>query len=415
MTNPGPVMYPRTICGENARANHRALQCDARQLWSHASCVHVKDGLYRELQAKVQFSWHCPLCLFAVLPTTEVDECGMQSTVEPCDSDSIPFTVDELEEEFSGIRVIHHNVQGLHSELAQWFECCRDRDVVLCFSELWVRPDTPPVDVPGFQLLMSPFHCHPGMCTTSYLSGSCIYISDSLSVGRNSLCTDIESSCKLLNVTCCMFYCKFTKVAVVSVYRSSSISYNDCLIKITDMFTQLLNITSNVIIVGNFNFDLLSSYIILKHYVDILSDFNFIQHIVDPCRAVNQSATLINHVLTAPKVEVLKVTQTMGLSDHQCKVLEVDISVTYPVEYTLRVLSFRKCPWDEVRCSLCIVPWQVMDIYDNVDDMWSFFYGTLHDCLDTFAPVKSINYSTRSHCPTPWLSLPFLQEIKRKR
>ena len=59
----------------------------------------------------------------------------------------------------------------------------------------------------------------------------------------------------------------------------------------------------------------------------------------------------------------------MGLSDHRCQVLEVDISVIYPVQFTLRVHSFQKCPWDEVRRSLCIVPWQVMDIYDNVDNI----------------------------------------------
>ena len=70
-----------------------------------------------------------------------------------------------LEESFSGIRVIHHNVQGLHSkmdELSQWFSCCRDNDVVLCFSELWAKPNGPPVDVPGFKLFMSPIRHRPG-------------------------------------------------------------------------------------------------------------------------------------------------------------------------------------------------------------------------------------------------------------
>ena len=115
------------------------------------------------------------------------------------------------------------------------------------------------------------------------------------------------------------------------------------------MFTQVLNITSNVIIVGDFNFDLLSSSSIQKRYVHgYFSDFNFIQHIADPSRVVNLSATLIDHVLTTSSVEVLKTVQTVGLSDHRCQILEADISVTHPVEYTLTVRSFRKCPWDEV-------------------------------------------------------------------
>ena len=92
------------------------------------------------------------------------------------------------------------------------------------------------------------------------------------------------------------------KVAIVSVYRSPSICSNDCLTEIIDMFTQVLIITSNVIIVGDFNFDLLSSSSIQKRYVDIFSDFYFIQHIADPSRVVNLSATLIDHVLTTSSV-----------------------------------------------------------------------------------------------------------------
>ena len=116
--------------------------------------------------------------------------------------------------------------------------------MVLCFSELWVKPNSPPVDVPGLRLFMSPVHRRPGAkCSTSYLPGSCIYISNTLSVERNSFCTDVEDSCKLLNVTCCILSCKLTKVAIISVYRSPSICSNDCLTEIIDMFTQVSRLT----------------------------------------------------------------------------------------------------------------------------------------------------------------------------
>ena len=60
------------------------LQCDECQLWAHASCVHITDDLYRELQVTAQFSWHYPLCLFAVLLTTEVIDCSTQSPFKSC-------------------------------------------------------------------------------------------------------------------------------------------------------------------------------------------------------------------------------------------------------------------------------------------------------------------------------------------
>ena len=48
------------------------------------------------------------------------------------------------------------------------------------------------------------------------------------------------------------------------------------------------------------------------------------------------------------------------------------------------------------------MPWHVMDIYDSVDDMWSFITSVLHEYLDMFAPVIC-----KGSChPTPWLTPP---------
>ena len=55
-----------------------------------------------------------------------------------------------------------------------------------------------------------------------------------------------------------------------------------------------------------------------------------------------------------------------------------------------------------------------MDIYDSVDDMWSFVSSILHECLDVFAPVCSVQ-SRKSHRPTPWLTPSLLSAIKQKK
>lgn len=156
------------MCGKSVHSNQRALQCDECQLWSHASCVHITDGLYRELQVQAQFSWHCPSCFFAALPTKEVSDCSTQSPIKSCDFDSIPLTVDVLEESFFGIRVIHHNVQGLHSkmnELPNGFLVVKTMMcMVLCFSKLWVKPDSPPVDVPAWFSVVYVTNSSPSWC-----------------------------------------------------------------------------------------------------------------------------------------------------------------------------------------------------------------------------------------------------------
>ena len=55
------------------------------------------------------------------------------------------------------------------------------------------------------------------------------------------------------------------------------------------------------------------------------------------------------------------------------------------------------------------------DMYDSVDDMWSFFQGILLDCLESFAPVKTVNCNGSRHRPAPWLSSSLLEAIRRKQ
>ena len=82
---------------------------------------------------------------------------------------------------------------------------------------------------------------------------------------------------------------------------------------------------------------------------------------------------MIDHLLVTPSLSVSQSYQTVGLSDYRCRVLEIDIPVVRPDVNYVSIHSFRKCPWDEVRHSLSTALWHVMDIYDDVNDMWHFF------------------------------------------
>ena len=93
--------------------------------------------------------------------------------------------------------------------------------------------------------------------------------------------------------------------------------------------------------------------------------------------------------------------------------LEVDIPVVRPDVHYVSIRSFRKCPWDEVRHSLSTAPWHVMDIYDDVNDMWHFFISILYRCLDMYAPSHTVPIK-HSRRPTPWITPDLLTAIKHK-
>jgi len=107
--NPGPFKHPCTVCSKCVRSNQKALECDGCQMWAHIGCVGVSKKLYSELEAKSQFSWHCPTCLFSELPNVDVVELDTPTSQDQSSfihSVSLPLAVDALKKPFSGIRIV---------------------------------------------------------------------------------------------------------------------------------------------------------------------------------------------------------------------------------------------------------------------------------------------------------------------
>ena len=75
--------------------------------------------------------------------------------------------------------------------------------------------------------------------------------------------------------------------------------------------------------------------------------------------------------------------------------------------------SLNKRCWDDVRSCLSHAPWSVLNIFDDIEDMWGFFHSILQSSLDTYAPLKRIwcKYFKR---PTPWLTQDILSAISAK-
>ena len=239
--NPGPACYPCTVCTRPVHVGQHGIQCDGCNKWTHASCSDVCTDLYNEMEAQVEFSWHCPSCLFQELPLFDVSDDS--TSVSSVDSDSTPSALELLGASIQGVRIIHHNVQGIHSkitELTQWFEVCEDTATVFCFTETWLKPCSPILSVPGYTVLTSPILHRPGR-VTSYLPGSCIIVSNFVSIERPSVCERLEKSCHLLNLVCCFINCnKGVRASVVSVYRSPSTDFQAGLIELQSVISELL-------------------------------------------------------------------------------------------------------------------------------------------------------------------------------
>ena len=107
---------------------------------------------------------------------------------------------------------------------------------------------------------------------------------------------------------------------------------------------------------------------------------------------------------------VTRVLQAIGVSDHRVQIVELDVSILRQAPEVRYVRAFRKCNWDDVKYCLSTAPWSVMEVYDDVNDMWEYFYSILCGCLDFYIPLKAVRhkYSKR---PTPWLNPTILHDI----
>ena len=54
--NPGPACFPCTVCSCPACNNQCGIQCNGCWRWTHASCAHVSEEFYKQMECLIEFS-----------------------------------------------------------------------------------------------------------------------------------------------------------------------------------------------------------------------------------------------------------------------------------------------------------------------------------------------------------------------
>ena len=286
-----------------------------------------------------------------------------------------------------------------------------DSASIFCFSETWIKPGGPLLSVPGYQVFYSPFISRSNVSNGDrFLPGSCLFVPEMVQPQHPPLCMDIEQSCGSLNVSCCFIQCKHFKMVVASIYGSPSTDFKQCIHDLHTLLPQLFACSQYVILAGDFNIDLLKSQ---AAYSDCLVDFQLIQLVQGPSRVSVLSFALIDHILCSSNFKMLNVLQAIGVSDRRVQIAEFDIFVDRGVLQFRSVRAFRRCCWDDVKSCLSNALWSVMELFDDINDMWEYFYGIIQSCMDSYIPLKTVRHKY-SKQPTPWLTSDILHVIQAK-
>ena len=75
------IKYPCNICSKSVHRNHRAIQCDICDQWSHISCNFIDNKTYQKLKESDE-EWYCIICNKTVYPFASSTDEDMKLTLQ---------------------------------------------------------------------------------------------------------------------------------------------------------------------------------------------------------------------------------------------------------------------------------------------------------------------------------------------
>ena len=147
---------------------------------------------------------------------------------------------------------------------------------------------------------------------------------------------------------------------------------------------------------GDLNLNWLASSSETSRLQQTTVDNNLKQMISVPTRITNHSQSLIDLLFTSnPEGFTTTGTSTLTGSDHLLIFGECSTKLkSHPKLHTVR--SFKRCNPDQLLAELASAPWQVMEIYDHIDDRWSYWKSLFFSIVHSHAPLVKVRSKVKS-------------------
>ena len=143
-----------------------------------------------------------------------------------------------------------------------------------------------------------------------------------------------------------------------------------------------------VMILGDFNCDMLCSTSRSDRLSMIMAEYGLTQMIVGPTRVTQSSGTQIDLLYTS-NTDLLRQVgcDEPGLSDHSLiyGVMSDQVGYQRPTFRTIR--CFRNCDWERLLEDLDSAPWQVMETMEDMDDRWEYWKRLFDKIVASHVPT----------------------------
>ena len=182
---------------------------------------------------------------------------------------------------------------------------------------------------------------------------------------------------------------------------------------------KLISSNKSVYIMGNFNINLLhvETYRYAYDFLLSLQSFSFIPTIDKPTRVCNNSATLIDNILTN-KVDVKFTSGNIisDISDHYSQFCVFHTSLENSNSRGKRFRDFSGFSEETFNYELYYLLSNQINLSDSsdVDKAFSHFYDSLNVLVNKHAPLKMVSNRMRKQFSKPWITSGLKKSIKAK-
>ena len=224
---------------------------------------------------------------------------------------------------------------------------------------------------------------------------------------------EIEINNEAFHSLCVQISVNKEKWLIASIYRPPSTDPNVFLDNLNTLIDRMLSITDMIIIMGDTNIDILKNDSRCSALKDLLNGCN-LQTIVKEPTCFKATPSLIDHIyVNKPRRFISHINYDCGLSDyHHLVCMATKMSVPHLKPRIKLYRSFKKFNQESFISDLNSVPFQVANIFDDIDDSYWAFSHLLTNVIDGHAPKKK---KLIKHSDAPFMNKELRQAMYRKR
>ena len=302
------------------------------------------------------------------------------------------------------LSVIHVNAHSLlchHDDVATLLMTKRPH--ILALSETWLDSSVADQEIhfPGYCLFRSDRNRYGG--------GVAIYCVENLPCyllctgtspnGVEYLWITVKSNC-------------LNPIAFGCFYRPPAVP-SQSVFEVCDSIENMMLSYKYMVACGDFNIDMLdTSKSHSKTLQNFITSHSLIQPISTPTRHSCSSASILDLFLATCDVPISRSSVlNTAFSDHLPIALCINSSLPCPQPTLITRRSFKHFSKSSFHEDLSIVPWSILDIFDDPDDKVDEFNLLFSDVLHHHAPVKQIRVKKK---PSPWISKTIRKEMDRR-